>query len=742
MQEHEPTYISHLFQRADGSWAIQSNEEHARDVARRAEEFAAGFGMPSWGRALGLLHDKGKESDAFQAYIRKTSGYDPKARWTGETWHAFVGGVLVHHIFNGAGDCLLANPVIAHHTGLYDQSEVQSRVVEPLPEGVRPGTDNVKLERPPFGRLPGQDLHHLTRMLFSCLVDADRLDAEAFMDPQTASHRGAGATMRGLLGTLRAHLERLSGTAEDTPVNRIRRRVQERCAETGRAEPGFYSLTVPTGGGKTLSSLLWALEHAVAHDLRRIIIAIPYTSIIVQTAATLKAIFGEENVLEHHSDMAATERDETYDTDLVRTRLATENWDAPIVVTTNVQLFESMFAAAPSACRKLHNIVRSVLILDEAQMLPMQYLRPIVGALDTYHRLFRVSVLLTTASQPQLQGHIEGTNQQKFDAIQEITELIPADWALHEQLRRTSIEVLPEALTYDTLARQLVRHKRVLCIVTRRKDAREVFRRLPCEGITVHLSRSMCPVHVRERLEDVKQALRDDTAEVIRVVSTSLIEAGVDIDFPAVYRQEAGLDSILQAAGRCNREGRQREPGVTRVFSLGSESPLPSGTLTFANEARKDIEAPKKGIEARNKGIQDAPDWFAPDTMAEYFRCLYRKYDNFDKAQICASLDQPEPEFRTAGTPIFVEASRQQRNTLMLRDVRYRLYARLVYIPVSQRPKGHAFDKHRPGDDESPKKYNEMFLRRASQGQCFTQPYFGTRECAAYYRLVTDVEKE
>ena len=386
---------------------------------------------------------------------------------------------------------------------------------------------------------------------------------------------------------------------------------------------GFYSLTVPTGGGKTLSSLVWALRHAVHNGMKRIIIAIPYTSIIVQTASILKKIFGEESVLEHHSnfDPQSVKKEFRH-----KAKLATENWDYPIVVTTNVQLFESMFSNKPSDCRKLHNIANSVIILDEVQTLPTDYLQPIVDALKSYQRMFGISVLFTTASQPVLSGLIEGCNPQAaFQGIDNITEIIPKEYVLHERLRRVRLDIDNTGSTYDEIANRLLRHDKVLCIVNTRNDAREIFERLPKEGLTIHLSRMMCPRHVSKAIQEIKQALSDNSETVIRVVATQLIEAGVDIDFPVVYRQEAGLDSILQAAGRCNREGKL-DIATTYVFSLSVEHKL-YGSIIDANNARLNMI--------------NVNDWFAPETMTEYFRQLYCRKETFDKKDLKTLLYKP-----------------------------------------------------------------------------------------------------
>ena len=326
----------------------------------------------------------------------------------------------------------------------------------------------------------------------------------------------------------------------------------------------------------------------------------------------------EENVLEHHSNVDPEQiKDEKLREQM---KLATENWDYPIVVTTNVQLFESMFSNKPSVCRKLHNIVNSVLILDEVQTLPMGYLQPIVDSLKTYNSLFKVSVLFTTASQPVLSGLIEGCNPMaSFQGIKAINEIIPKDFGLHERLRRVKLDIDNSGKSYDEVAEMLKAHKRVLCIVNTRKDAKELYERLPQEGITLHLSKMMCPAHISETIEQIKTALKDDDNEIIRVVSTQLIEAGVDIDFPIVFRQEAGLDSVLQAAGRCNREGKKKVC-TTYVFSLAKEHNLPKGGIQNGNNARLSLDP--------------SSDWFAPETMSSYFRQLYCRNDSFDRKDI------------------------------------------------------------------------------------------------------------
>ena len=627
-----PTYISHIRKSEAGEeYVFQSNEEHSNGVAKMAESFAREFGMGSWGYVLGLLHDKGKERKAFQEYIMQNSGFRPGLTVTGEHNHAFVGGLIAKSIYGNGSESLLCNQIISHHSGLHDYCHIEDILKKDIPSDVNRCVEKIQLNRPPFSfsiitghKEMTPDANHLSRMLFSCLVDADYLDTELFMDEKSARKRINGITLQSLLPMLETYIDNLQKSSPVSEVNAVRKKVLERCVSLSNVERGFYSLTVPTGGGKTLSSLVWALRHAVHNGMKRIIIAIPYTSIIVQTASILKHIFGEEAVLEHHSnfDPQSIKGKEMQH----KAKLATENWDYPIVVTTNVQLFESMFSNRPSDCRKLHNIVNSVIILDEVQTLPTDYLQPIVDALKSYQNMFGISVLFTTASQPVLSGLIEGCNPKAaFQGIDNITEIIPKEYALHDKLRRVCLEIDNTGSTYEEIANRLSRHNKVLCIVNTRDDAREIFKRLPKEGMTIHLSRMMCPRHISKAIKEIKQALSDNSETVIRVVATQLIEAGVDIDFPVVYRQEAGLDSILQAAGRCNREGKL-DMATTYVFSLSVEHKL-YGSIIDANNARLNMI--------------NVNDWFAPETMTEYFRQLYCRKETFDKKDIKTLLYKP-----------------------------------------------------------------------------------------------------
>lgn len=620
--------ISHIRQDDDGQWMIQTNDEHQRGVAELACKFAADFDMAAWGEVVGLLHDKGKEKRAFQEHIMRNSGYRPEVVVNGNKDHAVVGALIAKQLFPQF-HLLMDNVLMGHHRGLYDEEECQQKLRETeMPTEIDVQPINIQL---PLPRLGGkEDVHHLVRMLYSSLVDADFLDTESFMSPEQHRLRVRTWNMRELLSLLQRHLAQLSSGAPQTAVNEVRQYVQQQCVAQGAGATGFYSLTVPTGGGKTLASVLWALHHAVAHDLRHIIIGIPYTSIIEQTAQTLKSIFGEENVLEHHSNF---DYEQIGDRDWrQRMKLATENWDYPIIVTTNVQLFESLFSNKPSQCRKIHNLARSVIILDEVQTLSMECLRPIVDTLNTLHRVFGSSVLFTTASQPILSGKIDGANYTaNFRGLPGIHEIIPREARLHDKLRRVTLQIDESPKSAEEVASLLARHDRVLCIVNTRRDAKEIFEHLPDDGANIHLSRMMCPAHIKQSLQTIKEQLSRTDARA-RVVATQLIEAGVDVDFPVVYRQQAGLDSILQAAGRCNREGRMTL-ATTHVFAL--DRALPPGAISKSNNARLNM-------------VGDF-DWFSQEAMTEYFRQLHAQYDNFDKFGCEQLLYNKQPQYEEIG---------------------------------------------------------------------------------------------
>lgn len=614
-------YIAHLYWDKDQeSWIRQTCLDHSHGVARLAARFAEEFEMGDVGRIIGLLHDRGKEKPEFQKYIRDVSGYDASGGAWGDKSHSIIGARLAsRHRF----DCyhMLSNPIAGHHRGLYDTFALEPLLNGDIPPTIDSSMPDIVPSAPRYG-ICQYDIHHIVRMLFSCLVDADYLDTERFMHPDDFSVRGLASGMPELRSRLEQYLDGFRA-CRPTELNRLRTWIQDRCRKASTGAPGFYELTVPTGGGKTIASVVWAVNHAICHDKKRIVIAIPFTSIIVQTAQILRTIFGDENVVEHHSVM---------DDDKLsfKNRLACENWDAPVIVTTNVQLFESMFANRPGRCRKLHSLCNSVIILDETQALPLTLLQPVTDAMQSYVRMFGVSFLFCTASQPILDGERKGSGQARFAGIptEKITSVISPEARLHDRLRRVDMRIDPEDTSLEDVAHDLSAHNRVLCIVNTRRIAARLYAMLPEEGVTAHLSRMMCPAHIMAVIASVRRALAVDAGTPVRVVSTQLIEAGVDIDFPVVYRQLAGLDSLLQAAGRCNREGKAVR-GTTRVFSLKGERSV--GYVATAADTMKEMISRHS----------DA-DWFSPDTISEYFRRLYARITTFDKADIATLAGSPQ----------------------------------------------------------------------------------------------------
>ncbi len=614
-------YAHSLEGRPESEW--EGLEAHLDAVAQRAGEFAAAFDAGEWGRLAGMWHDLGKARQKFQERLRGSRE---------SVEHAGVGAALAHSKDKVAG-LPLAFAIAGHHAGLADlvsSSEAGGRkalmvrlkensallselpiarlasiadlALPPLPQRFAANPD-------PSGRLRSLELW--TRFLFSALVDADFLATEEFYTP---GRRGAVAeydTIPTLRRRLDEHLAGLVATTpaprRGTPVNRRRAEVLSACQAKAECAPGLFSLTVPTGGGKTLSAMAFALRHAERWGLRRVVVAIPFTSIIEQNAQVYAGALGGHNVLEHHSALdpiAAEERNREAE---LRRRLAAENWDAPLVVTTNVQLFESLFADSPSRCRKLHRIARSVILLDEAQTLPIPYLLTVLDALRELVESYGCSVVLTTATQPAL-----SRRESLPQGLEGVCEIVAAPGDLARDLKRVR-PVWPAAgeppLPYTELARRLIGAEQVLAVVHLRKDARTLAELLPEPG-TFHLSALMCPAHRSEQLAEVRKRLKH--REPCRLVSTQLIEAGVDVDFPIVYRCLGGLDSLAQAAGRCNREGGLLPHlGEMVIFRAETQPPpgIPRHGLTVVEQMLRELG-----------GAIDLDD---PAMHELYFRKLY-----------------------------------------------------------------------------------------------------------------------
>lgn len=636
--------IAHVRQDSDGSWLLHPLADHLEGTANLAESFAKCFGNGDWAHLAGLWHDLGKFNPAWQAYLKRGSGYDPDAHLEGSPGKVdhSTAGALHALERSGVGGPLepvgrfLAYLIAGHHAGLPDwvheigtggALSVRLGNKEHLAKALEGDVAKELLEAPFPNSRPciasPQHVHLWLRMLFSCLVDADFLDTEAFMNPEKVRNRGSLITsLLDLRDRFDIYMNAKQAAAPKTAVNEIRAQVLAACRAGGEQAPGLFSLTVPTGGGKTLASTAFALEHAKRHGKCRIVVVIPYTSIIEQTAAELRKVFGDEAVLEHHSNLDP-EKETT-----PQIRLASENWDAPIIVTTNVQFFESLFAARTSACRKLHNLVDSVVILDEAQMLPPEYLRPILGVLQGLTRNFGVSALLCTATQPALAGRI-GSQQAAFQGLEGVRELMADPGELSRNLRRVVLRPQHPDLTpvvWKDLAAELSLHDQVLCIVNTRSDCRNLHALMP-EG-TIHLSALMCAEHRSKVIKDIKNLLQEGAS--IRVISTQLVEAGVDLDFPVVYRALAGLDSMAQAAGRCNREGKLNEAGrLGEVVYFAPPKPAPPGLL-------------RKGEEAGREMLRRFPELVAnldPEAFKHYFECFFGRVNSFDTKNMKGLLE-------------------------------------------------------------------------------------------------------
>lgn len=557
---------------------------------------AGTFGGSAWAYLAGLWHDLGKYRPAFQAYIRGQSGFEQEnAHIEGQGKripHSTAGALLACDRFGPAGR-VLAYLIAGHHAGLYDwnspNDSLEYRLKLPtsrqeLEEALKAAPhDLLEIDGfiPDLRNIPGgKDGFALwVRLLFSALVDADFLDTERYMDPERFAQRQNFPTLEDLIPKFERYMAELMANASPTEVNTLRAAILEQCRQKAWDKPGLFSLTVPTGGGKTLSSLAFALTHAKHYGKRRVIYVIPYTSIIEQTAEIFRGIFGDA-VIEHHSNAEPNPDQET-----TATRLACENWDAPIIVTTNVQFFESLFASKPSRCRKLHNIAKSVVVLDEAQLLPPEFLQPILDVLNLLAAHYGVTVVLSTATQPALSTQEYFDPKQNLRGLDDVREIVADPDDLYHRLERVRVH-LPtdwqQPTDWDTLAQELVKHASVLAIVNRRQDARELWQRMPAG--TLHLSALMCGAHRSQVIRDIKARLHAGIPT--RVVSTQLIEAGVDVDFPVVYRALAGLDSIAQAAGRCNREGMMAR-GEVVVFI--PPTPAPPGLLRKGEDACRSV---------------------------------------------------------------------------------------------------------------------------------------------------------
>lgn len=647
-------HLAHIREEEKGCFVEQSIEEHCVNVARLARELIYegedSCGLKDLAYNAGLLHDFGKYRPDFQIYILAASGANPSGKVPPKAPHAIVGAIEARRLFDEPMIAdTLAYCISGHHRGLYDHNEMERRLrhgehkrwcdaCEKLTSVEDLGTTDCDDVCEPY------DLQMAIRMLFSALVDADRLDTERFMTPDLSAERlrikGNYASLNTLRERLKAKTESFS-SAPDTPVNRARAYFLESCRTHGaESDPGIYTLSLPTGAGKTISSMAWALEMAIRNHHDRIIYVIPYTSIITQTAMVFREIFGEENILEHHSEVVVEQQGEgdSGDEQMSRLKFLTENWDAPIILTTNVQFFENLFASKPAKCRKVHSIANSVIVMDEVQALPEGFLSPILSAIDTLSEAFHCSILCCSATQPV---YDEGLNSPDdgsdyYTPLDTRGDLVPREAKYFVPFDRVDYHLEPQTVTSQELADRLAAEHSVLCVVNSRKDAGQVYRALRDlpkvkADEVIHLSRSMCSAHLRRAIETIKVRMRE--GKPTKVISTQLIEAGVDLDFPCVWRAHSGLGSIIQAGGRCNREGKMERRGQVFVFSLAD------GSRPFGNIARG-CNATKILLHKLSNKITDPTD---PEVIAKYYRLYFKDIPDFDTEGIEKDLTE-DPE--------------------------------------------------------------------------------------------------
>jgi CRISPR-associated endonuclease/helicase Cas3 len=611
----KPGLVAHTPRKGTDEW--HDLKEHLECVTKLAVQFARGFGEQQ-AETLGWLHDFGKINPNFQEYLQacargESAKSEPHAIWGAAWLHALLAQKGVHWKE-------LALAILGHHAGLSHGDEIETQFLEFQKDrskltamieyakelGIKP-----RFDLPKFTSETRRELW--VRMMFSCLVDADFLDTEWHFDPERRLERSKHPSLQELIDRFEpgrlTFLEKQAqeGKIASPEVQRVRDEVYAACLERAADKPGIFRLTVPTGGGKTLSSLAFALNHARENELERIIIGIPYTSIIDQTAQTLRDVLGEDGVLEHHSAISPNDdATEGQKEQRLRSKLATENWDVPVIATTTVQLFESLFARKTSKCRKLHNLARSVIVLDEVQTLPPGLLEPTLDALRTLVEDYGASVVFCTATQPAF----EDVRSLKAFADVTITEIVP-QYAQHfSALKRVTYERRPAPMGWGELATEIesLEKKQAMVVLNTRKDALALLEAIKGEGV-YHLSTLLCSAHRRVMLEEIKKRLKANLP--VKLCATQVVEAGVDISFPVVYRAMGPLERIIQAAGRCNRN--DEIPGGGRVVIFDpQEFRSPRGAYLVGFE--------KAQIVLRDR---DPNDLHEPDIARDYFRMVY-----------------------------------------------------------------------------------------------------------------------
>jgi CRISPR-associated endonuclease/helicase Cas3 len=584
-----------------------SLEDHLRGTARLAREFCEPFGAGELGYRAGLWHDLGKFHPDWQVYLDRSERGLVKHKGPD---HKLAGALLALAHMEPA-----ALVVLGHHGGLPSAADARGRLqpLEADTDHVRAGAA-LELARAQLPDLlpatpiphPGQVTGPLSaeffiRMLFSALVDADSLDTEAHREPEASLLR-VPPRLRELAERFGAGRRRLLSQRRPGPLDGLRTAVFDQCIAAASQPRGCYRLAVPTGGGKTLSALGFALAHAVAHDLRRVVVAVPFTTVTQQIAGVYRQVLGDRDstaVLEHHS---VVDVDRLSGSGRRWAKLAAENWDAPVVVTTTVQLFASLLGRRRSATRKLHRLARSVIVLDEVQSLPVHLLEPILDVLRQLVAGYGSTVVLSTATQPAFE-------EVKPFAATDIRDLVPPRSSRSPGFARVVYQWhVDPAPTWEQVAGLLAAERQVLAVVNTKDDAVRLFEALGDED-ALHLSTRLCQAHRAKVLAEIQRRLVAGLP--CRVIATTVVETGVDLDFPVVARALAPPEALVQAAGRCNRDGRGERPGRVVVFRP-ADGRLPQGAYRIATHLGQAVFGP------------DRADPEDPEALRGYFRELYK----------------------------------------------------------------------------------------------------------------------
>lgn len=626
MEHNDKTYIAHS---ANSRGITQTMREHSLGVSKLMREFALSESFADLYEFCGLIHDIGKYSEGFQEYI---AGGNTKTK------HSIYGALFA----KDNKHMEIALPVFGHHGGLPDSPEMHLQMKAELNYEKEKylsickawlsdiGNHAALLNNEQFLSLPDVLLQELfVRMLYSSLVDADSLDTERHFDLERfGTRKSLTLELERLLCKLQNKLKQFEDDQEKNrlKINKLRNDVRKFAETKANLPQGCFSLTLPTGLGKTICSINWALHHAKHHkNIKRIVIVLPFISIIDQTAEVLKGIFDDDEnkyVLEHHSNVIYLENEK--EEDYTPKQLATDNWDYPIIVTTNVQFFESLFSNKRAICRKLHNIQDSVIIFDEIQTLPFGITEPTLIMLENLQQLCRCSMLFCTATQPDFESR-EG-----FCGIHHIESLVESPELVFEQTRRVTYHPIADynEISISELAEIVTNnHQSALVVFNTKKKARLFFEEIKCNSQykKLHLSTSMCPAHRKTAIREIKEALQRH--EHIIVSSTQLIEAGVDMDFPAVYRELAPLESIIQSAGRCNREGKMRDEGENE-----KKGDVYLFALTESGQPNKQYRSWSEFANLLYKGNEER--LYTHDFYSYYYRELTKNFVDTDKLKI------------------------------------------------------------------------------------------------------------